>query len=155
MEKEVGREAMSFSVIHECEEISKTHKRAIEKYVDEHQMPKSQHRLLITLSCLGPETCQKDLAERLQITPAAVAITLRKLEKDGLVERKISPKDNRYKIITVTEKGNKIVKESERAFYSIDEDCFQEFTDKEIETLSHSLKKLLHNLEKMERSRDE
>ena len=104
---------------------------------------------MLTLSRLGPEACQRDLAESMHITPAAVAVTLKKLEKAGIVEKKISEKDNRYNRIIITEKGEKIVKESYDMFRSIDTQAFEGFSEEEMKQLLGYLERVRENFLKL------
>ena len=55
--------------------IMRDHKKVVDLYVGETKLHKSQHRMLMVLSHLGKNVSQRDLAERLNITPAAVAVT--------------------------------------------------------------------------------
>ncbi len=129
--------------------ILKLHRNAIERYTTENGMQKNQHKLLLTLSRLGPEACQRDLAESMHITPAAVAVTLKKLEKAGIVEKVISEKDNRYNRIIITEKGEKIVKESYEMFRSIDTQAFEGFSEEEMAQLCGYLERVRENFLKL------
>ena len=112
--------------------ILRDHKSAIDQYVDETRLHKSQHRLLMSLAALGDPVSQKKLADYLNITPAAVAVTLKKLEKNGLVTKTISNEDNRFNNVTITDKGKKIVKESQKVFQNTDDVMFKDFTEEEI-----------------------
>ncbi|MBQ4187604.1 MAG: MarR family transcriptional regulator [Firmicutes bacterium] len=135
--------------LNQCHGILKLHRSAIERYTEENGMQKNQHKLLLTLSRLGPEACQRDLAESMHITPAAVAVTLKKLEKAGIVEKKISEKDNRYNRIIITEKGEKIVKESYDMFRSIDTQAFEGFSEEEMKQLLGYLERVRENFLKL------
>lgn len=141
--------ALRLQIIWRCIGISKHHKKAIESYVEDHHMPKSQHRLLLTLSKMGDNVCQKDLATQLQVTPAAVAVTLRKLEAANIIEKKISQKDNRYNRVVITDVGKEIVSDSEKAFHSIDQQSFEGFSNEEMETLLTLLSRLDDNLNRI------
>jgi len=55
----------------------------------------TQHRILMRLARCGNLPSQKELAEHLDITPAAVTGALKKLERDGYVLRNMG-KDNRF-----------------------------------------------------------
>jgi len=142
-------ETLYMQTLNQCHAILKLHRSAIERYTEENGMQKNQHKLLLTLSRLGPEACQRDLAESMHITPAAVAVTLKKLEKAGIVEKMISEKDNRYNRIIITEKGEKIVKESYEMFRAIDTQAFEGFSEKELEQLYGYLERVRDNFGKL------
>ena len=126
--------------------ILRDHKSAIDQYVDETRLHKSQHRLLMSLAALGDRVSQKKLADYLNITPAAVAVTLKKLEKNGLVTKTISDEDNRFNNVTITEKGKKIVKESQKVFQNTDDVMFKDFTEEEILQLEGFMDRIQKNL---------
>lgn len=130
--------------------IMRDHKKVVDLYVGETKLHKSQHRMLMVLSHLGKNVSQRDLAERLNITPAAVAVTLKKLEKSELVERTVSEEDNRFNQVVLTEKGKKIVKESYKVFRYADEKMFAGFSVEELDVFEGYLNRIKENLDKEE-----
>jgi len=128
--------------------IMRDHKSVVDWFVNETNLHKSQHRLLMNLARLGNNVSQRDLAETLNITPAAVAVTLKKLEKNGLVGRKMAEKDNRYNEVVLTEKGKKIVKESYKVFKYADEKMFDGFSMEELDVFEGYLNRIKDNLAK-------
>ena len=138
------------SIMGKLMSIMRDHKKVIDLYVGETNLHKSQHRMLMVLSHLGSNVSQRDLAERLNITPAAVAVTLKKLEKNGLVERTVSESDNRFNQVVLTEKGKQIVKESHKVFKYADEKMFSGFSQEELDVLEAYVTRIKENLEKEE-----
>lgn len=130
--------------------IMRDHKKVVDLYVGETNLHKSQHRMLMVLSHMGKNVSQRDLAERLNITPAAVAVTLKKLEKSELVERTVSEEDNRFNQVVLTEKGKKIVKESYKVFRYADEKMFAGFSVEELDVFEGYLNRIKENLDKEE-----
>ncbi len=59
-----------------------------------------------------PGTAQKELAELLEITPAAVSTAVREMESVGLVERKADQNDARLMRLYLSEESNQIVGEN-------------------------------------------
>ena len=59
-----------------------------------------------------PGTAQKELAELLQITPAAVSTSVREMESMGLVERKADEGDARLMRLYLSEEAHQIVGEN-------------------------------------------
>jgi DNA-binding MarR family transcriptional regulator len=59
-----------------------------------------------------PGTAQKELAELLQITPAAISTAVREMESMGLVERKADEHDARLMRLYLSEEANQIVGEN-------------------------------------------
>lgn len=126
--------------------ILRDHKSAVDQHVNDTKLHKSQHRLLMCLAGFGEKVSQRDLAEKLNITPAAVAVTLKKLEKAGIVSKKISEEDNRFNEVIMTEKGKKIVKESQKLFNSTDALMFEGFTEEELTQFEGYLDRIQKNL---------
>lgn len=69
---------------------------------------------LIALNMLyrSPGSAQKELAEFLQITPAAVSTAVRELQTAGLIERKPDKDDVRLMRLYLSEKAHQIVGET-------------------------------------------
>ncbi len=126
--------------------IMRDHKSTIDSYVNETKLHKSQHRLLMVLSRMEKNISQRDLAEILNITPAAVAVTLKKMEKMGLVNRMVAEQDNRYNQVVLTDKGKKIVKESRKIFQYVDEKMFAGFSQEELDAFEGYLNRVKENL---------
>lgn len=128
--------------------IMRDHKSTVDSYVNETNLHKSQHRLIMMISRMGKNISQRDLAEKLNITPAAVAVTLKKMEKMGLVTRTVAESDNRYNQVVLTDKGKKIVKESQKIFLYADEKMFAGFSQEELDTFEDYLTRIKENLAK-------
>jgi len=125
------------------------HRKIMQNYLDDTGVYQAQHRLLMAISHT-PNTSQIDLSKLMDVSPATIAVSLKKLEKEGYINREKDETDNRLNKITITEKGNRVVEQSKQIFKSTDEKVFEEFTQDEKYTLFVLLKKLNANLEKME-----
>ncbi|MBQ8529112.1 MAG: MarR family transcriptional regulator [Clostridia bacterium] len=121
------------------------HKALIDSRVHEIGIHRTQHRILMHLARDGMLPSQKELAERLDITPAAVTGALKKIERDGYVERTLG-QDNRYNELKITEKGRELVKLTRRLFSEADTSMFEGFTDEELTTYINCLEKLQENI---------
>ena len=95
---------------------------------------------------------QRELAERLKISPAAVANTLKKLETDGYVERSKARDgcDCRANEITLTDKGSLAVTDSEKYFRYVDSAALKDFSAEELDELCRLLEKMQNNLHSIE-----
>lgn len=124
---------------------SKLRRAATEKFVDKLGLRKSQHQMLIEAS-QESNPCQKDLAEKMEISPAAVTVTLKKLETQGYIERTSSTEDSRVNNIALTSKGKSIVRKTNDFFRTIDTKAFENFSDEEIEQFNSYLQRLVDNL---------
>jgi DNA-binding MarR family transcriptional regulator len=124
------------------------HRRTIEQWANDAGMHRSGHRMLMHLTRCGNTPTQKDLAKHFDISPAAVAVTLKKLESDGYIEREkcASSSDSRYNEIKITERGKEAALASRKFFHHVDSEAFKNFTADELETFTALLERMQENL---------
>ena len=125
------------------------HKALIDSRVREIGIHRTQHRILMHLARHDKLPSQKELAEHLDVTPAAVTGALNKLENDGYVER-ILGHDNRYNELRITDKGRELVKLTRELFSEVDTSMFEGFTGEELDSYVSSLEKLQANIKKQQ-----
>ncbi len=143
--RKLVHELISISVIHRCR-ITKSALKVglyfgqpmILEYVIEHD------------SCT-----QKEIAKAMHISPASAAVTLKRIEKAGLIVRITDENDSRKNHISVTEKGKKALKEFREICDATDEDMFRDFSLEERETLHNLLVRLHKNLDSENLTREE
>ena len=123
------------------------HRAMIESRVHEIGVHRTQHRILMHLARRERLPSQKELAAHLDITPAAVTGALKKLERDGYVERSLG-QDNRYNELTITEKGKELVKLTRRLFSEADISMFEGFSAEELSAYVQCLEKMQDNIRK-------
>ena len=123
------------------------HKCMIDNRVRDIGIHRTQHRILMHLARHGKLPSQKELAERLDITPAAVTGALKKIEQDGYIERTLGH-DTRFNEIKITEKGKAMVALTREMFSSADRAMFEGFTEEELDTYISCLEKLQANIKK-------
>ena len=122
----------------------KSVKRSIEKRVEGTGVYRSQHRLLMILG-KNPECSQTELAEKLEISPAAVAVSLKKLEKAGYIERQCHESDNRINHVAITENGRAVIDISISYFREMENAFFGDFSDEELRQLEQLLWRVIKN----------
>lgn len=110
---------------------------------------RSQHRMLMLLYRKQTAVSQKDLAKELEISPAAVAVALNKLEELELITRKPSHEDSRVNEIAATEKGRGLAEESRKVFMEIDKAMFAGIDEQTLETFIYCFEKMQQNLKSM------
>ena len=110
------------------------HRRVIEGWATAAGMHRSQHRMLMHLAKCESTPSQKDLAKHFDISPAAVAVTLKKLESDGYIERgKCAERaDSRFNEIRITDRGRHATLQSRKYFQHVDSEAFKDFSDEEL-----------------------
>ena len=136
-------------IIHQLIGFAMKHRKIMRHYLDETGVYHAQHRLLMEIS-RHPNASQADIARSMDISPATIAVSLKKLEKGGYIHKVMDEADNRFNQITVTEKGNQVVEQSKRIFEATDRKVLKGFSEAEKATLSLLLQKLDVNLARME-----
>lgn len=124
-------------------------RRTIEKRVASTGVYRSQHQMLMNLG-KNPDCSQNELAARLDITPAAVTTTIKKLEKSGYITRIVCEEDNRVNKLSVTSKGQEIIAESIIIFDEVEKQAFEGFSKEEILQFEDFVKRIRMNLEAIE-----
>lgn len=107
---------------------------------------KSQHMVLMYLEHKGVSS-QKEIAAHFSISPAAIAVTLKKLEKGGFISRVSSNSDSRFNEVQITEIGRSIVEHSHTVFEDATTQSLMGINAEEQERLGELLDRMLINLE--------
>jgi DNA-binding MarR family transcriptional regulator len=105
-------------------------------------------RILFTIHYLQ-DASQKELAKRLQISPASLAVSLQRLEKAGFVERSCDETDQRVNKIRLSERGNQAVEICRKQLTRVNEALMADFTSEEKDQLFAYLDRLLAKLEEV------
>ncbi len=121
------------------------HRALIESRAHEIGVHRTQHRILMHLARNESLPSQKELADHLDITPAAVTGALKKIERDGYIERTLG-QDSRYNELRITDKGRELVKLTRKLFSEADMAMFEGFTEQEISAYIQSLEKIQNNI---------
>lgn len=112
---------------------------------------RSQHRLLMTLG-KNPNCSQNELALILDVSPAAVAVSLGKLEKSGYITRVTSADDRRSNQVAISEKGNRVIRNSIKLFDEVESTMFRDFSEEEVHQFQGFLQRACRNLESMQQT---
>lgn len=125
--------------------VSHLHKKKMEKLLTGTGLHRAQHRLLMTLSEYNFKS-QAELAEGLGVSTATVAVSLKKLERDGYIKKQVMKDDSRVNFIILTSKGESVVEESRRFFEYMDDESTKGFTEEELAHMRAYLKRIYDNL---------
>ena len=109
---------------------------------------RSQHRMLMFLGDY-PDCSQTELAGKLEISGAAVAVSLKKLEKAGYISRQCDAEDNRMNHVVISEKGKAAIEESKDFFNEMDSAALYGFSEEEIYKMEEFLNRILQNKDKI------
>ena len=121
---------------------ARMHRKEAERYVRSTGLHPTQHRVLMYLSRKGGSLKQKEIAERFELTAAAVAQTLDKLEDEGFISRISSEADGRCKRVELTEKGNATARESAEAFGRLDNRLLSGISDADLDVFCSVLSRM-------------
>jgi len=94
----------------------------------------------------NPDCNQVDIANKLHVTPATIAISTKRMEKAGLLTKRVDEDNLRCKRLTITELGRSKCEEAFASYHKSNEALFQGFSDAELEQLGSYLDRLLVNL---------
>ena len=138
-------------VIHVLIQTMRLHRRIIERSADSIGLHSSAHRMLMLISKSEILPSQKEIAEKLKISPAAVANTIKKLEADGYIERSKCKNggDTRLNEINVTESGKRIAAVTEKIFREVDSSALEGFSEEETEQFISMLERIQCNLNRV------
>ena len=119
----------------------------LSKYFKELGLHESQHRMLTYIDRFSdtPPT-QIQIANFFDISAAAVAVTIRKLEKGGYITRTACENDMRNNRVFITEKGKEVVKKSNEIFDKCEEITYRGMSEEDIATLRGYLDKIYENV---------
>jgi DNA-binding MarR family transcriptional regulator len=127
--------------------VNKLHRAMIDIQTKEIGIHRTQHRMLIHLDKDGMLPSQRELAAKLDITPAAVTVALKKLENDGYIERTLG-QDTRYNEIKITEKGRELLDRTHELFLKVDSAMLEGFSDEELDSYIAYLERMQKNIQK-------
>ena len=111
-------------------------------------MHRSQHMVLMHIATSEANVSQKEIADAFEISPPAVAMLMKRLEKNGYIMRKSSHEDNRCNVITLTEKGKQVVQATNDLGNRCNHVAFSNFTEEEIDSFIMLMQKLENNLKR-------
>lgn len=120
-------------------------RRLIEQRVSDTGVYRSQHQLLMHLGRC-PGCSQARLAEIMEISPAAITNSLKKLEKGGYITRQMNREDNRVNQPEITPKGLAVIEQSRHIFQEIDRGMYAGFTEQELCQLQEFYGRIIQNL---------
>ena len=129
--------------------INQMHRKKMERLLEGTGLHRAQHRMLMTLS-EGKFESQAELAAVLEISTATVAVSLKKLERDGYIQKTTKKDDSRAKFVSLTEKGEDVVARSREIFAYMDECVIRGFSEAELVILRKFLKQMYDNVKEIQ-----
>lgn len=132
-------------------QINQAHRSAVRNELAAAGLAEVGHPMLLTiLQSTGEDDgqcdAQRELAEMLHISPAAVANSLKSLERGCYVRREPGQKDARRNRVMLTDKGRSAVEGCQAAFQAVSERMLAGFTQEERQQLLVLRRRMLENL---------
>jgi MarR family transcriptional regulator for hemolysin len=97
----------------------------------------------------GGSSTQKELARMARIEQPTMAQLLARMERDGLIRRTANPEDKRSSFVSLTPLALKRLPDARAILREGNKLALQGFTEREVETLSMLLQRVLKNVEPM------
>ena len=121
------------------------HRLHIHKAATKNQLHFGQLPILETI--ITNDNCsQRELADKLQVSPPSIATSIKRMQKTGLLERIADENDMRYTHITITEKGKDLAEKCRIAFDEVDKQMFTGFNADECKQFYEYIERLINNL---------
>ena len=131
-------------------QMNQAHRAAVQGELNAAGLKEVGHPMLLTILESGEEDApchaQRDLAELLHISPAAVANSLKSLEKSGYIRREPGQRDARRNRVLLTPKGAAAVEGCRDVFRRVSDRMLAGFSPEELEQLAQFLNRMLQNL---------
>ena len=144
------------TLFHEMELLSRSlnnaHRLAVQAELNAVGLEKVGHPMLVSILQSADEDpdgqfqAQRELADLLHVSPAAVANSLKCLERDGYVRREPWPKDARRNRVILTEKGAVAVEGCRAVFLRVSTRMMAGFSPEELNQLARFQRRMLDNL---------
>jgi DNA-binding MarR family transcriptional regulator len=94
----------------------------------------------------NPGMTQFELSEKMNVTPASIATSTKRMEKVGYLRKEEDPNNLRVKKLYITELGQSLATESKKQIDEVDQKLFNGISDEELECLVNIYDKLIINL---------
>lgn len=106
---------------------------------------RGQPQILDYLSAHG-DCSQKELAEHLEVSPASIATSLKRMSKSGFIEKAPDKNDKRINRLKITPKGMDALTKGKKECSKVDESMFEGFEESEISAFTQMLGRIRNNL---------
>ena len=129
--------------------VARKHRNAVESGMADIPIHGSQHHLLGVLAASGGDVSQKEIAKILKISPAAVAVSLKKLENGGYIKRETSEEDGRFNKTVITKEGLDVLERGKKVFSEVDRQSLKGFSAEEKKILDSYIMRISDNLSEL------
>lgn len=130
-------------------DIERRHLQMIQGILERFGLHFGQPRILHTVKTMNGAP-QKEIAEKLQISPASLAMSIKRMQKVGLLETVHDQKDMRVKQVRITAKGIRVQEDFHAAATASDRHMLTGFSAAELARLEDYLERIYQNLKRIE-----
>ncbi|MBQ2775684.1 MAG: MarR family transcriptional regulator [Clostridia bacterium] len=141
-------------IIFQFNTLSCLHRYHISKVANSMGVYRGQPQIMDYLIKNG-EATQREIADYLRVSPASVAVSVKRMAKAGLLEKTADENDLRFNKIKITPKGVEIERACRAEFDKIDKRMFSGFSHEELQQFTGFLKRINENLSGDKISREE
>ena len=127
-------------------DLHRTHRNHVQEIMENEGLFYGQLPILEVVKELGCCT-QKEIANKLKVTPPSVTTSVKRLMKKGYLSKSIDENDQRNTLISITEDGKKKTCSCREKFDELDTKIFRNFSENEQEELYQLLLKLNESFE--------
>ena len=128
--------------LHKLELVRKLHHQ---KETHEYKLYFGQMPVLNYIS-FNPGCTQVEIANWMQVSPASVALSTKRLQKSGYIVKEVDPDNLRCKRLYLTEDGKRIRELAFERLRMLDEKMFEGFSEDELRQLAQYLDRMTINL---------
>ena len=138
-------------------QMNQAHRAAVQRELNAAGLGAVGHPMLMSiLQSAGDDPegqchAQRDLANLLHVSPAAVANSLKCLERDGYIRREPWQKDARRNRVLLTEKGLQAVEGCRDVFRRVSDRMLAGFSSEELALLAQFQRRMIDNLNSREK----
>lgn len=105
----------------------------------------SANCILFELEHHGPLT-QVEIVNKIHMRPSSISVALQKMEADGLIKRTVKDDDQRYSVVSITEKGKEISEEMKNKVRLLDETITKQIDSNDVEMIKKILRQISDTL---------
>jgi DNA-binding MarR family transcriptional regulator len=126
--------------------VCRIHGTKADHFLDQVGIYRGQAFLLKILSQKDGMT-HSEIAEILEISPAAATKVIKRMEQNHYIMRKPDLKDERVSRVYIQETGIAIINQIVHSFQQLDQTMFEGFTDEDLHKFSELLRRIRDNLQ--------
>lgn len=132
-------------MIHMFGALMRTHDILLNKILNRYGLYKGQPLILGLLEHY-PGITQQELADRLEVSKATIAASLKRMEKAGFIQRSPDPQDTRRNRITITDLGRKASHDCRQEVDHLRDTLFSQVTPQDEELLTDLIRRMYESL---------